>query len=71
MMQVMAGTSTLPVHDRATGGQLIPLMVRLREQGATYEQIATEVRTLGVEVAASTVYRWCQTLSTQPEQVAS
>lgn len=72
MMQCMAGrTSTLPVHDKATGGQLIPLLTTARDRGDTYEEIAEQVRGLGVRVATTTVYRWCRSLSTEPERVAS
>ncbi len=64
----MARASTLPIYDMAHGGNLIPLLRRMRDQGESYDRITEAVRELGVDVHSSTVYRWCRSLT---EDVAS
>ena len=65
--------STLPLHDAAHGGQVVPLIRRLTADGATYEQIVRSVQDLGVTASASTIYRWAKSLAAAPdsEPVAS
>jgi hypothetical protein len=64
--------STLPLHDAAHGGQVVPLIERMTADGATYEAIVRAVQDLGVSASASTIYRWAKALSApSSEPVAS
>lgn len=58
----MPRPSTLELHDKATGGKVIPLIRERRAAGASFEAIARDLHAIGVEVSHSTVHRWWQTL---------
>jgi hypothetical protein len=56
----MAKRSTFPLVDRAVGGDLAGRLGAWRDEGLTYEQISRKLHAEhGIDVASTTVYRWC------------
>lgn len=66
----MARTSTFPLYDRASGGGLKQRLRAMRRKGMTYEQIAAELRNEGIDVASTTVFRWCRSEGIEQKQAS-
>jgi len=67
----MARTSTFDLHDGHMSGRLTHLLVLWRSEGRTYEQITDLLREQhGIDVATSTVYRWCRRLPAPVEKAS-
>jgi hypothetical protein len=50
---------TFPLHDRALGGRLGPLLRRYKADGLSWDEIRNRLRDdHGIDVSARTVGRW-------------
>jgi intein-encoded DNA endonuclease-like protein len=63
----MAKQSTFELYDRLARGRLTARLRRMRAQGLTYTQMAERLRPT-IDVAPSTIFRWCRELGIDQEQ---
>lgn len=66
----MAQSRIFPLADRVLGGQLAQRLRDQRSAGASFDAIARQLSSDGIEVSGETVRTWCADLEIETERAS-